>query len=347
MKGYNKMESLATKYRPNKFDDVVEQNVIKGTLLNQLSKGEIKNAYLFCGGAGTGKTTSARLFANAINDGKGITVELDAASHGKVDDIRKLIEDSRFKPIGYKYKVFLLDEVHAITDQGWQALLLTLEEPTPTSVFIFCTTDPQKIPKTILSRVQRYNFQRISRSGITERLKYIISKENEEGMEYTYEDEAIDYIAKLADGGMRDAITLMDKVLGYSKNLTVEAVTESLGTVGYETMFDLTDALCKMDKKSVIEIVETIHGSGHDLKQFIKEYNNFVLDLCKYDVIRTFDYLQIPVTYKKRVSAYTRDDFAFFTQLLNEVINLNSSIKWDTNPKPLIESTFILLCSEV
>ena len=341
------MESLATKYRPQTFEEVVEQNAIKATLLNQLKTGKIKNAYLFCGGAGTGKTTSARLFANAINDNKGITIELDAATHGKVADIRKLIEESAFKPIGYKYKVFLLDEVHSITDEGWQALLLTLEEPTPTSIFIFCTTDPQKIPKTILSRVQRYNFRRISKSGITERLKHIIEEENNNGMSYTCEDEALDYIAKIADGGMRDAITLMDNVLGYSSNLTVDAVVESLGIVGYDTMFDLTDALCKMDKKSVIEIVETVHGGGHDLKQFIKDYNNFVLDLCKYDVLGSFDYLQIPVTYKKRVAEYNANDFAFFTQLLNEVIKLNSDIKWNTNPKPLIESTFILLCSEV
>ena len=240
----------------------------------------------------------------------------------------------------------LVHNCHSLSNASWQASLKVLEEPTPTSIFIFCTTDPQKIPATIISRVQRYDFQRITHSGIVNRLKYIIESENKEGHSYTYDEDAISYIAKLADGGMRDSITLLEKALAYDPNVTMDSVTKALGTVDYNTMFDLTDAMCKMDKMSVIEIIENIHRSGLELKQFIKNYNYFVLDLCKYDILKNFEYLQIPNTFGERIKKYTKEDFAFFTSLLNEVINLNSSIKWESTPKPIIESTFILLCSE-
>lgn len=296
----------------------------------------------------THNTTSARAFARQIcSEQNAIITELDAASHNGVDDVRKLIEDSKFKPIGQKYKVYILDEAHMLTNSAWAALLKVTEEPTPTSIFIFATTDPQKIPSTILSRIQRYDFQRITQNGIVNRLKYILDCENNDNnCNYTFEEEALNYIAKLADGGMRDSITLMEKVLGYSNCVNMENVVKALGTVDYSTMFDLTDYICKMDKKSVIELIETIHSNGLDLKQFIKNYNYFVLDLCKYGVLGSFDYLQMPSTCSDRIKKYTKEDFAFFTTLLNEVINLNTSIKWESTPKPIIESTFILLCSE-
>ena len=240
----------------------------------------------------------------------------------------------------------LVHNCHSLSNAAWQASLKVLEEPTPTSIFIFATTDPQKIPNTILSRVQRYDFKKISHSGITKRLKYILEMENKEGCSYTYNEDAISYIAKLADGGMRDAITLMEKVLGFSNDVTMESVVKALGTVDYNTLFDLTDALCKMDKKTVINIIETIYRDGMDLKQFIKNYNAFVLDLCKYDICRSFEFIQIPNLYDNRMSKYNNSDFKFFITLLNEMINLNNSIKWESTPKPMIESTFILLCSE-
>ena len=338
--------SLATKYRPATFEDVVEQEVIKAILLNQINTGDIKNCYLFCGPAGCGKTTDARLFAKYVNNSTSNIIELDAASHSGVDDIRKLIEDSKFKPIGTKYRVFVIDECHALSSASWQALLLTLETPTPTSLFIFCTTDPQKIPPTIISRIQRYDFKRISHKGVVDRLKYIIESENNEGCNYTYDEDAVSYISKLSEGGMRDAITLMEKCLSFNSNLTVESVTKALGTVDYNTMFDLTDAILNMNKKSVIEIIETVHRDGCDLKQFIKNYNYFVLDLCKYDICKSFDYLQIPSTCEERVKRYKTEDFEFFTNLLDQVVNLSSTIKWESTPKPIIESVFILLCSE-
>lgn len=338
--------TLAVKYRPQTFEDVVEQNVIKSILINQISTNKTKNCYLFCGPAGCGKTTNARLFAQKLNGSKENVVELDAATHSGVENFRELLEQSKLKPIGTPYRIFIVDECHGLSNAAWESSLKNFEEPTPTSIFILCTTDPQKIKGTILSRAQRYDFQRISHSGIVNRLKYIIECENKESSNYTYDEDAIDYIAKLADGGMRDSITMLEKVLGFSDNITLDAVTKSLSCPDYEIMFDLTDAICKMDKKAVIDVIETAYRNGIDLKQFVKNYNNFVLDLTVYDIIRTFDYIKIPAKYEKRMKSYSKEDFSYFTTLLNEIINLNSAIKYETMPKPIILSTLILLCSE-
>lgn len=174
------MQSLAVKYRPKTFDDVVEQSSIKVILEQQLSTGTFKHAYLFCGGAGTGKTTCARIFANEINKNSGNPIEIDAASNNGVDDVREIIQQAKTKSLDSEYKVFIIDECHSLSNTAWQAMLKLIEEPPAKSIFIFCTTDPQKIPKTILSRVQRYDFNRISQEGIVKRLKHIIDKENEE-----------------------------------------------------------------------------------------------------------------------------------------------------------------------
>jgi len=291
----------------------------------------------------THNTTLARTFANSINS---TIVELDAASHNGVEDMKSILNQARSKPIGTDYRVFLLDEAHNFSKAAWEAALKSIEEPVPTSVFIFCSTDPQKFPKTILSRVQRYDFKRISHSGVVNRLKFILDSENNEGHNYTYTEDAIDYIAKLSEGGMRDAITLMEKALGYSDNLTLDIVTKALGSIDYSIMFELTDSLYNMNKQKVIEIIETIHRDGIDLKQFINEYNYFVLDLCKYDVCRSFEFLKLPTSYEDKMKSYTKEHYSFFSDLLNAVMKLNTDIKWESTPKPMIESQFILLCSE-
>lgn len=339
-------QALALKYRPKKFKDLVEQDAVKATLLHQLETNTIKNCYLFTGGAGTGKTTSARIFANEINNGVGNIIEMDAASNNSVDDVRRIIEDAKYRSVTGKYKVYLLDEVHMITTAGWNAFLKMIEEPPANTIFIMCTTDPQKIPNTILSRVQRYDFKKISFNGIVNRLIYIINSENNEGESITFDETAIKYIAKLADGGMRDSITTLDKCISYSKNLTLENVTKALGTVNYDTMFDLTNAVYNYETNKVIEMIETVYMSGVNIKQFVKDYSLFVLDLCKYGLTRTFDYIQIPDIYKSSLDVYDNNAYAFFNQLLGEMIKLNTTIKWETSPKPVIESTFILLCQK-
>lgn len=174
------VKSLAVKYRPHDWASVTEQSSTKIILQQQLESGEVKNAYLFCGPAGCGKTTCARIFANDINKGEGNPIELDAASNNGVDDVREIIQQAKTKSLDSEYKIFIIDECHALSNSAWQAMLKIIEEPPAKSIFIFCTTDPQKIPKTILSRVQRYDFQRVSHSGIVERLKFILDAENSE-----------------------------------------------------------------------------------------------------------------------------------------------------------------------
>ncbi|MBO6272768.1 AAA family ATPase [bacterium] len=173
-------KALAIKYRPETWNDVSEQNSTKIILQQQLESGEVKNAYLFCGPAGCGKTTCARIFANDINKCEGNPIELDAASNNGVDDVREIIQQAKTKSLDSEYKIFIIDECHALSNSAWQAMLKIIEEPPAKSIFIFCTTNPERIPKTILSRVQRYDFNRISTEGIVNRLKYILEQENKE-----------------------------------------------------------------------------------------------------------------------------------------------------------------------
>lgn len=337
------VRSLAIKYRPHSFDDVVEQGSIKCILTQQLETNSTKNAYLFCGGAGTGKTTCARIFANEINHHQGNPIEMDAASNSSVEDVREIITQAKTKSLDSEYKVFIIDECHAISPTGWQAFLKLIEEPPAKSVFIFCTTDPQKIPKTILSRVQRYDFQRISFKGIVSRLNYILATEGS----ISVFPGAVEYLAKIADGGMRDAITMMDKCLAFSNDLSVENIVKALGTVDYDTMFTLTDCILQKQSDMVIELIETIHMSGKDLGQFIKSYTNFMLDLCKYGIVRSFEYVDIPNTYSDKLCRYSSSAYTEFADILDMLVKLNSDIKWETAPKSVIESRFLLRCLEV
>ncbi len=341
--------SLAVKYRPQTFDDVVEQGAIKTILQEQLKTNTHKNCYLFTGGAGTGKTTCARIFANEINGRKGNPIEIDAASNNGVENVREIIENAKFKALDAPYKVYIIDECHMLSTGAWNAMLKLIEEPPAQTLFIFCTTDPQKIPATILSRVQRYDFQRITFASVVDRLKCIINWENEteevQGS-FNYDEGALDYIAKIADGGMRDAITLLDKCISYSPDITMDNVVQALGTIDYSTMINLTNAILDMKAAEAVTIIEEAYRAGMDLKQFIKQYSYFVLDLCKYDLLGGFEYLQIPSTLQAELESYGDEDFAFMHTLLDAIIKLNADVKWETAPKPLIEATLILLCKE-
>lgn len=331
-------KALAIKYRPKCWNDVTEQNSTKIILQQQIESGEVKNAYLFCGPAGCGKTTCARIFANDINKGEGNPIELDAASNNGVDDVREIIQQAKTKSLDSEYKIFIIDECHALSNSAWQAMLKIIEEPPAKSIFIFCTTDPQKIPKTILSRVQRYDFQRISQNGIVNRLNRILSKE---GLKVVSSQDAIEYIAKIADGGMRDAITLMDKCLAYSKDLTLENVVKALGTTDYDTMFKLTDYLIEVDLKSALKLIEDIYNDGKDLKTFVKQYVQFLLDLSKWGIGCDWKYLTIPklTDYEQWLKDCGDREFNIINDLLSVFVNLNADIKWSQSVKYDIEAT--------
>lgn len=336
--------SLAIKYRPKTFDDLTEQSSVVTILTNQIVTNTIKHGYLFCGGAGTGKTTSARIFASMINNGSGTPIELDAASNNSVEDIRRLCEDAQTQSIDSEYKVFIIDECHSLSNQAWQSFLKTLEEPPAKSIFILCTTDPQKIPNTILSRVQRYNFQRISQEGICRRLELIYQAEavnNNWKCDYNYKD-AIEYIAKIADGGMRDAITLMDKCLSYSSDLTLENIIKALGVADYSTMFNLSNSILSGNKSEIIKIINSVYSSGTDLKLFVRNYFEFILDLNIFDITGDISDTKLPPNYSETLNSYTVEDWNVFKELLTYVTDLNSSIKWEQNPKQFIIAKLLL-----
>lgn len=332
--------ALAVKYRPKTFDDLCEQKAIKDILSYQLETGTFQHAYLFTGPAGTGKTTSARIFANKINKGKGSPIEIDAASNSGVDNIRNVIEDSKRKPLDADYKIFIVDECHSLSNGAWQAMLKLLEEPPKFSVFILCTTDPQKIPATILSRVQRFQFNKISITGIMTRLQNILIWENENGENIKFDIESIRYIAKVANGGMRDAITMLDKCLSLSTDLNIENVLDALGTESYDTFIKLLNMMCIKDS-SCISIIDDVFNEGKDLKQFMKEFAKFVLNVEKYIIFNNLDCTIIPSTYENSLKDFNSEEVF---NVMEFIIELNNLIKWEQDPLTVIQLRMLSFC---
>ena len=337
-------QSLATKYRPTDFSSLTEQSAIKDILENQIATKTFQHGYLFTGPAGTGKTTSARIFANMINDSKGKPIEVDAASNSGVDNIRQIIEDAKRKPLDAEYKIFIVDECHSLSNGAWQALLKTLEEPPKFTIFIFCTTDPQKVPVTILSRVQRYNFQKISNEGIVDRLNMILETESKESdIPISWSKDAVEYISKVSSGGMRDAITLMDKCLSLSNNLSLKYVLQAIGGEDYSTFITFLSALEGKVKVSAVRIIENVYNAGKDVKQFMKDFAKFILEVEKYSLYKNFDYISLPNTLENELEQLI-DDSLF--DVMDFVVYLNSQIKWENDPKTLIELSILIYCGK-
>lgn len=336
--------NLATKYRPKKFENIVCQDNVKIVLQNQIDTNEFKQAYLFCGSAGTGKTTSARIFANEINKGEGRIVEIDGASNNGVDNIRNLIDNCKMKSLDGTYKVFIIDEVHMLSIGAFNALLKILEEPPKGTIFILCTTDPQKIPATILSRVQRFDFKRIPTQRIMNRLTYIIEKENQtrtEQIEYT--DEALQYIAQLAEGGMRDAITKLDTVLGFTQNITSEAVIKCLGLTSTQFILEILDNIIVKEPKNILGAIDTIFLEGKDLKLFIKDSIKVLINVIKCQMGSSSE--NIPQSCQARVTNIIKHSTpAQLLSILDSYNSLYFKIRYEHNPKIFIESELLYLC---
>lgn len=329
-------QPLANKYRPKTFEDVSEQTAIKVIIENQIKNNDLRSAYLFCGGAGTGKTTCARIVANMINEGKGNPIEMDAASNNSVEDVRRIATDCKFKAMDSKYKIYIIDECHSLSNAAWQAMLKLLEETPAGVLFIFCTTDPQKIPGTILSRVQRYNFQRISKEGIVKRLNYICSQEN-----ITVEMEALDYIAKIAQGGMRDAITSLDKCIAYSKDLSIGNVVKVL-SAGV-TPYQLHDFTCSLLDKNLNEAMKQLNSffmSGIDMSLLVNMYFEFLLNLQKYLALGDSSICNLPL---EILNEYTSKDSDMIRTYITKLYNLINTPKIDT--KVMFEAWVIERCS--
>ena len=333
-------EPLAVTYRPKSFDDLTEQESVKRILITQIETHTNKNSYLFCGPAGTGKTTSARIFASMLNDGTKSMIELDAASNNGVDDIRKIIEEAKYQDLSCNYKVYIIDECHMLSIGAWNALLKLLEEPPMKTVFILCTTDAQKIPKTILSRVQRFDFKKISYEGVIKRLKYILNdliKTN--NIKYT--DEAIEYIARISEGGMRDAITLLDKCLSYSEEVNLENVTKALDIADMKIMYDLTEYLFKNDLENVIRLTEQIYMDGLDIKIFCKQYLTYIINAIKFLATENEKLTNLPNNIIDQLKTEKTGNKQDYLDLMSWLVKLNELIKWETNPKTLFQANLI------
>lgn len=282
-------QALYRKFRPDNFEDVKGQDHIVTTLKNQIKSNHIGHAYLFCGTRGTGKTTVAKIFAKAVNcenpgekgpcgecamcrsiaEGSSMNViEMDAASNNKVDDIRQVIEEVQYSPANGKYKVYIIDEVHMLTTSAFNALLKTLEEPPSYLIFILATTEVHKIPLTILSRCQRYDFKRISVQTIADRLKELLDKEGIEA-----EEKALLYIAKLADGALRDGLSLLEQCISFyfGEKLTYEKVLKVLGAVDTEVYADFVKILANDDVAGMISMLDEVIAAGKDLTRFCDE----------------------------------------------------------------------------
>lgn len=337
------MQTLATKYRPKTWEDVTEQKLTIDILKSICESPElpIRN-FLFIGSAGCGKTTTARLIANMLNEGKGEPIEIDAASHNGVEAARDLVQQAQSYPVGCKYKVFIIDEVHALSQQAFQVFLKPLEEGPAKSIFILCTTNPEKIPATILSRVQSFQFSKISLGGICKRLKYVLDCEISEGRKITYTDEAINYIAKLAQGGMRDALTLLDKALAYSEDISMDNLTKALNLPEYDMYFALLGAYSKRDNEAIATIVDKVYNSGVNFVKWMEGWHSFVMNVVKYIFLQDINMTMIPSTYQDKISKYGVNHAAVCLRLANVLVKMNQALK---STQYLQEVTLTYLCS--
>lgn len=241
----------------------------------------------------------------------------------------------------------LVHNCHSLSSGAWQALLKTLEESPKYAIFILCTTNPEKIPSTILSRVQQYQFQKISNEGIYNRLHKILEEESNEidllTCQLSWEKEALEYISKLSSGGMRDAITLLDKCISLSPNLTMENVLKTVGAENYDTFIQMLYALVNKDGTSAVQIIEDIYNSGKDVKLFMKEFAKFILEVEKYCLFKNFKYINLPNTMKPELEELCNENIFDIMEL---VVDVNNKIKWDSDPKTLIELSTLLYCKE-
>ena len=268
---------LSLKWRPKSFDQIVGQSHITHTLKNAISINRLAQAFLFSGPRGVGKTTTARVLASTVN-GLGSheacldIIELDGASNRGIDEIREIRESVKFPPSSVEYKVYIIDEAHMLTEQAFNALLKTLEEPPKHVIFILATTDPQKMPQTILSRTQRYDFMRISSEVIVDRLHYILKKEN-----IDFEENAIELISQKSDGSMRDALSMLDQIIAYSdKIININNLRSAIGLIDQEDMYSICKSILEQNTDKAIDLYHSILDSGVSSKLFINDLIGFL-----------------------------------------------------------------------
>lgn len=352
---------LYRKYRPKVFSDVVGQSHITSTLSNEVKTGKLSHAYLFTGSRGTGKTTCAKILAKAVNclhpvNGnpcgeceicKGIesgaildVVEIDAASNNGVDNIRDIRDESAFAPASCKYRVYIIDEVHMLSIGAFNALLKTLEEPPAHVKFILATTEVHKIPATILSRCQRFDFKRVDSESMVSRMQFIADEEG-----FTLDEEAALLIAKIADGGMRDALSVLDQCVSREKHITTETVCSVAGLTGRQHLFDLADAVKKEDAAACLSIINELHNGCFDMERLCSELINHFRNLMITKTVKNAESVLIGTQseldlYRSQSASFTLEALLFAIDLLQNTL---TEIKRGANRRVEMETAVIRL----
>ena len=352
---------LARKWRPKTFDELTGQEPIAGILKNALLNNKVAHAYIFSGPRGVGKTSTARILAKALNcvqgpttgpcgqcpscmavaDGSSMDVtEIDGASNTGVDNIRDLRERVRYASYGGGYKVYIIDEAHMLSTAAFNALLKTLEEPPAHVIFVLATTEPKKIPATVLSRCQHLPFRRISTQRIKERLRYISGEEN-----LRIADSAFEMIARAADGSMRDSLTILDQIASFSEEISSEDVKDLLGFTDMQTLSRLAEAVIEGHRKDIIDVIAGLAESGADLKTFTKDYLQFMRDLLIAKIVgNTEGVMDLSEEESNAIQALAeKTNEEHLALLLTELIKAEPSIRSALFPRISLEMTLLRL----
>ena len=354
---------LYRKYRPKVFSDVVGQEHITSTLSKEIETGKISHAYLFTGSRGTGKTTCAKILSKAVNclnpvNGnpcneceicKGLdsgaildVVEIDAASNNGVDSIRDIRDEINFTPASCKFRVYIIDEVHMLSIGAFNALLKTLEEPPAHVKFILATTEVHKLPVTIVSRCQRFDFKRVSPEAMKKRMEYIADEEG-----FTADEEALSLIARIADGGMRDALSLLDQCTGHGKHITADIVCDVAGMTGKDHLFALADAAADNNASKALETVNELHANSCDMERLCSDLVGHFRNLMIVKTVKSASDVLVCTAeeleqYKTQSGKITLENILYCISLLQESM---ANIKRGVNRRIEIEMAMIKLCS--
>jgi DNA polymerase III subunit gamma/tau len=343
-------KALTRKYRPRTFEDIVSQGHVSDTLKNAIRDGRLAHAYLFCGPRGVGKTTMARVLARTINgideevDGEAITqnlniIEIDAASNNSVDDVRSLRDTVIIPPAEGRYKVYIIDEVHMLSKQAFNALLKTLEEPPAHVIFIFATTEPHKILPTILSRCQRFDFRRISVDEIIGRLRHICKIEN-----ITIDDASLHHIARKADGALRDGLGLLDQVIAFcGTTIDVESMSKALNIVSMDRLFETMECVIRHDTAAGMNLLDLLLSEGYDIQEYLVELlahlrNLFMARDNQLKLIEAPD--DIRVRYQEQAKHFSADDLM---RMLHITLQAQGMVKEAQQPRIQIEIALLKL----
>lgn len=356
--------ALYRKYRSQSFDEIVGQKHIITSLTNQIKNNQVGHAYLFTGTRGTGKTSIAKIFAKAINcphshngnpcnkceicknitSGSNVDIlEIDAASNNRVDEIRELREKVKYPPVTCKYKVYIIDEVHMLTDSAFNALLKTLEEPPAYVVFILATTEVQKLPATILSRCLRFDFKLLTDEELEKHLKYVF-----EDSGIKYEKEALTLLAKLGNGSVRDTLSIADMCVAYSnKNVTYSSVIEAVGMTDRQTLKLISECLLAGDQGRLLSAINEVACAGKNLTQLAKDLVGYVRDILIVKTCKDYkDILKLSSDNISDLEALSKIATSEkLIEILTKLSSLDNDFRYSTSPRNLLEITLVSLCN--